>query len=275
MFPEHRSGAAALHVAKVRDRSTVISSWARSPLSILTPRVRGESVWAYTSSFGGGMVAGDETFLEVKVDAEARCFLSTQASTKIYRNPELRACSHRLTATLASGAVLIAVPDPVQCFAESSYQQTQIFRLADSSSLLLVDWVSSGRSARGERWVFRQYGSKNVIYRDGRLVLLDSLLLEHDSGSLENRFRTGRFNCLATAVLIGPALATFAEQTMASIGQLPVTRGADLLLSASPLENGTIVRLAGESVELVGRAIHRLTAFVPELLDGDPWARKW
>ena len=94
------NGTAGLHVAKVRERSTVISSWARSPLSLLTPRCRGESVWAYTSNYGGGMVAGDETRLDEIVDADTRVFLGTQASTKIYRNPARRparpvARSHR------------------------------------------------------------------------------------------------------------------------------------------------------------------------------------
>src|SRR5262249_4405017 len=135
------NGSAALHVAKVRDRSAVLSSWSRSPLTLLTPRSRGESVWAYTSSYGGGMVAGDETSLDVRVDAGARCFLSTQASTRIYRNPARRPCSHLLNTDLAPGSLLVLAPDPVQCFAESSYEQSQTFALAQNANLVLVDWI--------------------------------------------------------------------------------------------------------------------------------------
>src|SRR5204862_7713297 len=97
---QHRAGDAVLAVSMVHGLSAATTAWARSPLKLLTPRSRGESVWAYTSSFGGGMVAGDRTRLEVTIDAGARCFLGTQASTKIYRNPGRLPCSHELTAKI-------------------------------------------------------------------------------------------------------------------------------------------------------------------------------
>jgi urease accessory protein len=275
MFATPRNGTAALHVARVRERSTVISAWARSPLSLLTPRARGESVWAYTSSYGGGMVQGDETRLELKLDSGARCFLSTQASTKIYRNPARRACSHEFQAELDADSLLILAPDPVQCFAESSYEQRQTFRLAETANLVLVDWLSSGRSARGERWAFRRYASKNQIYRGNRTILLDSVTLGNELGDINNRFRSGRFNCLATIAIVGPGLREFAATVLEAIGNAPAVRDANFVFAASPLHEGAIIRLAGVRVEEVGRAIHSHLQFVPSLLQGDPWARKW
>src|SRR5687767_5260642 len=124
-----QSGDAKLHVATIAGRSAVVGSQARSPMRLLTPRARGETVWAYTSNFGGGMVAGDETRLELRIAAGARCFLSTQASTKVYRNPAQLPCSHELGARVCEDALLILAPDPVQCFAESSYEQRQHFTL--------------------------------------------------------------------------------------------------------------------------------------------------
>jgi urease accessory protein len=274
MISSVANGAAALHVAKVRDRSTVVGSWARSPLSLLTPRCRGESVWAYTSSYGGGMVAGDQTRLQVTIDRGASCFLSTQASTKIYRNPARRACNHTFEAQLAADSLLVLAPDPVQCFAESAYEQTQTFHLAETANLVLVDWISGGRSARGERWSFRRYSSRNQVYRNSRCVLLDSLLLESADG-LTNRFQTGRFNCFATVVILGKRLETASSEALSSLSDRAVTRNSDLVVSGSALREGAIVRFAGIRVEEVGRAIYDLLRFVPPLLDGDPWVRKW
>lgn len=273
--PSRRQGAAGLHIAKVRDRSAVISSWSRSPLTLLTPRCSGPSVWAYTSSFGGGMVAGDETSMALQVDPGACCFLSTQASTKIYRNPARRPCAHHLEAELAPKSLLVLAPDPVQCFADSSYQQFQTFQLASDANLVLVDWISSGRSARGERWAFHSYASRNSIRRDGRLILHDSLRLDHDSSLLSNPFRTGRFNCLATVVVLGLALESFAAEILAAALAAPVQRLQDLVFSASPLREGVILRFAGVGLEPVGHAISRALSFVPNLLQGDPWSRKW
>src|SRR2546423_1880570 len=85
-----------------RRESAVVSCFASSPLKILTPRSRAESVWAYLSSFGGGIVGGDDVRIQVSVNEGSRCFLSTQASTKIYRNSIERTCTQTLQATLAS-----------------------------------------------------------------------------------------------------------------------------------------------------------------------------
>lgn len=270
-----RAGEARLHIGHVAGRSAVVSSQARSPLRLLTPRARGESVWAYTSSFGGGMVAGDCTRLDVTVDAAARCFLSTQASTKIYRNPASLPCSHETHATIHDDALLILAPDPVQCFADSSYEQRQHFTLAETANLLLVDWFSAGRTARGERWSFRSYLSRNEILRDDKRLLIDALRLDRADGPLESKYRGGVFNCFATVVLLGPKLADHARAILDWCSAQPITPGASLVFAASPLHEGAILRFAGASVEEVGRGIHERFSFVGELLDDDPWKRKW
>jgi urease accessory protein len=270
-----RGGDAALTVSLVHGQSAATTSWARSPLKLLTPRSRGETVWAYTSSFGGGMVAGDRTRLEVTVDAGARCFLGTQASTKIYRNPACLPCSHEFRAKVSENALLVLAPDPVQCFAESIYEQRQHFALAESANLLLIDWMSAGRTARGERWNFRRYLSRNVIERAGKRLLIDALSLDSRDGALDLKFRGGRFNCLATVVLIGSRFATPAKEILDWCSAQPITPRAELIFTASPLQEGAILRLAGMGVEEVGRAIHGRLGFMHQLLQDDPWSRKW
>jgi urease accessory protein len=319
-----RAGEARLHVGHVAGRSAVLSSQARSPLRLLTPRAHGESVWAYTSSFGGGMVAGDCTRLEVTVDAGARCFLSTQASTKIYRNPASLPCSHETHATIHDDALLILAPDPVQCFADSSYEQRQRFTLVATGNLLLVDWFSAGRTARGERWRFRKYVSRNEVRRSADLraavsqacslrgaassngadesafpssfspsrsrtgdsadqrsalrwcpLLNDASRLDRDYGPLDSKYRGGQSNCFATVVLLGPKLIEHARAVLDWCSAQPIAPGANLVFAASPLHEGAILRLAGTSVEEVGRAIHERLSFVSELLEDDPWKRKW
>lgn len=269
------SGQAALGVSLVHGLSAATTAWARTPLKLLTPRSRGESVWAYTSSFGGGMVAGDRTRLDVTIDAGTRCFLGTQASTKVYRNPSRLPCSHELNAAVGENALLILAPDPVQCFAESSYEQRQRFDLHPSASLLLVDWLSGGRTARGERWAFQRYFSRNEIIRAGQPVLIDASLLDANDGALEGTFRGGRFNCLATVALVGPGFEAEAKAILEWVAAQPVTPRSDLVFAASPLREGVLMRFAGVSVEEVGRAIHARIGFVAKLLQDDPWARKW
>lgn len=269
------NGQAALAVSMVHGLSTATTAWARTPMKLLTPRSRGESVWAYTSSFGGGMVAGDRTELDVTVDAGARCFLGTQASTKIYRNPARLPCSHQTTAKVNDNALLVLAPDPVQCFTSSCYEQRQCFTLSKSANLVLVDWMSAGRTARGERWNFQRYLSRNHIDVGGEKLLIDALLLDADDGALDSKFRGGRFNCLATLVLIGPQLLVHARELIDWCAAQSIQQQSSFVFAASPLRDGALLRLAGTSVEEVGRAIHQRLGFVSTLLKDDPFSRKW
>lgn len=268
-------GCAHLEVELVCGESAVTSSAATSPLKLLTPRARGKSVWAYASNFGGGLVAGDETRLDVRIRSDARCFFGTQASTKVYRNPAQLPCSHTTHATLEPGALLVFAPDAVQAFADSSYCQRQEFHLASGAGLVLVDWFTSGRAARGERWAFNHFQSRDDVFVDGRRAFVDSILLNADSGTMESPHRTGRFNCSAMMLLVGEPLGEAATKLITEISSRPVARAATLLCSASPVQHGAVLRLAGENVESVSHELKRHLAFLADLLDDDPWARKW
>ena len=270
-----KQGEAVLKVESVFAESAVTSAFARSPLKLLMPRARGRSVWACTSSFGGGLVAGDQTRLDLQIGKAARCFLGTQASTKIYRNPDQRPCGHVTHATLAENSLLVFAPDPAQAFAGSSYAQRQEFHLAAGASLVLLDWFTSGRAARGERWQFSQFKSRNEVFVAGERIFLDSILLDSADGSLTSPVRTGRFNCFATLLLIGEPLHVAAGQLLENISAMPVERKGSLVASASPVRGGAVLRMSGESVEVVAREIHRHLAFLTDLLGDDPWSRKW
>ena len=142
-------GRGELRVEMVAGQSAVVTARSGSPLKILVPRSRGASVSACFSSYGGGMVAGDEIQIEVTVDDGARCHLSTQASTKIYRNPGLLPCGQTLTPGWARESVLVLAPDPVQAFGGSLYRQRQEFHLQQDSGLVVVDWLSPAAPRAG------------------------------------------------------------------------------------------------------------------------------
>ena len=85
----------------------------------------------------------------------------------------------------------------------------------------------------------------------------------------------GRFNCLATVLLIGPQLIEPVQQILNSLEQEPVTPRSSLVLSGSPVKGGILVRIAGEHMEVVSETVRQHLAFVPDMLGDNPWARKW
>jgi urease accessory protein len=291
-------GRAALEVDLVFNQSTITGAYATSPMKLLTPRSRGQSVCTYASNFGGGLVAGDETRLELRVGKGARCFLGTQASTKIYRNPHLLPCGHVTCAEVEADALLVFAPAPVQPFADSSYSQRQEFRLAPGAGLALLDWFTSGRAACGERWAFAKFSSRNEVWRDAPApkpismefspsehgsteraakdcLFLDSLSLDSTEGPLAWTHRTGRFNCFAMLLLLGPPLQTAAVRLLEDVSQLPIKRRGSLLISASPVADGVVLRVAGEEVGEVDGYLRRQLSTLSSLLGEDPWCRRW
>jgi urease accessory protein len=271
-FPSTVPGFGALGVMRSGGRSVIDRAYATSPLRLLTPGNHGRAAWIYTSSHGGGLVDGDHIVLEIEIGEDAAAFLSTQASTKVYRSP--RGTSADMRARVAPDGLLVVAPDPVVCFARSRYRQIQRFDLADRAALVLLDWISSGRHAAGERWAFDEYYGQIEVRLDGKLLVHDALALRAADGDLA--VRLGRFDVLAVAVLVGTALRAVTASLISRVSRGAVARRSDHLVAVSALgDEGCVIRIAGCSVERVGRTIRELLGFLPVMLGDDPWTRKW
>jgi len=262
-----------LELALVNGATAITGLRASAPLKLLAPRSRGRAAWVFTSTYGGGLVAGDDTRLEVRAGEGTACLLSTQASTKIYRTPGCVPCRQELAAHVTDGAVLVCAPEPVTAFADAVFEQRQRFDLGANASLVLVDWLTSGRRARGERWAFSRYRSRNDIHVGGRHVFHDALLLDSADGDIGGPQRLGRFECLGLVVILGVAFRPAADAVHEFVRSQPVGRCEDLFFSASPLAGGVVLRVAGVSTELVSRWLRARLAFTRDLLGGDPWMR--
>ena len=266
-------GRGRVEIVRRGERSVVTRAVATSPLRLLTPRNHGRGAWVYTATYGGGLVDGDAIQLDISVGTDAVAMLSTQAATKVYRST--RETSSDLDAVVSSGALLAILPDPLVCFASATYRQVQRVHMHPGASLVFIDWLSSGRRASGERWLFDSYASRLEIFEDGRLVILDALTLDAASGNIGDRM--GRFNVLCTIVLIGPLLAAPAADALSDVASLAIGKRADLLVSASPISRGgygCLLRIAGVSFEAVSSVAREYLRFVPSLLGDDPWARR-
>jgi urease accessory protein len=262
-------GRGALAVDASGARSFVTRARATSPLKLLTPNNHGDARWVFTATYGGGLVDGDAIALDVEIGARASAFLSTQASTKVYRSP--RGTSQSLVARVADGGLLASVPDPIVCFAGARYAQSQTVELARAASVVLVDALTCGRAARGERWDFERYASRTVITREGRTLATDAVLLAPEHGALRARMR--RVDALATAFVFGPRVQALRAAFLAAGG---VAGRGEAIVVASPLgEDGAVLRVAGTSTGAMLRALREALVPLGEILGDDPFARKW
>lgn len=261
-------------VEHAEGRSRVIRAQARSPMKLLQPRDDARAARLVTSSFGGGLVAGDELMLRLDVGAGATAILGTQSSTKVFRS-DGRMARQGVDATVGADALLAIVPDPVTCFAGARFEQQQRYDLAADASLMLVDLLTSGRWACGERWAFATYRSNIDVDIDGRPALRERVLLDPADGPIDSPYRCGRFECLATVLLIGPKLADVAQSVRQTVERHAVGRRETLIASASPLAGGTLLRVAGPAAEVCVAYVRHLCRGAIDVIGTDPWGRKW
>ncbi|RMZ85610.1 hypothetical protein DV737_g549, partial [Chaetothyriales sp. CBS 132003] len=164
-------------------------------------------------TYGGGLVGGDKISLKIELDALTRLVLVTQGSTKLFKCASRSVISSQmLDVKIGAGAALCYLPDPTQPFAESVYEQRQTFYVDPNgtSSLLMLDWVSEGRPARGESWQLWEWKGRNEVRSfdtasRGRLLLRDALSLSDEgAGGIGLAQKTEGMGILGTLIIYGP-----------------------------------------------------------------------
>jgi urease accessory protein len=198
-----------------------------------------------------------------------RAAVRTTAPSAPNNPPITTTTMQRLDVSVAAGGAFFLLPDPVTCFRDARYHQTQTFRLAHGASAALLDWYTSGRRARGEEWAFAKYYSVNEVFVGGvrsarDVVLLDGAAGNDDGGGgsgtrgLPRRTladRMGPYACYATLFLYGPLVQGVVRELEGRIEKTSVFRvrePLDVLWSLSGVHGdamGRVVRVAGKETE--------------------------
>nr|XP_027086091.1 urease accessory protein D-like isoform X1 [Coffea arabica] len=205
-------------------KSTANHCYSKYPFKFIIPNKVGppqtDAVWIYTITYGGGIVSGDSIKCDNSVGDGCTTVLTTQASTKVYKSVESKCSEQVPEARIGSDALLAVIPDPVTCFSTAKYSQTQVFKVFPSSSLLIVDWITSGRYGRGEKWDFELYKSTNNIFLEAdEPLFLDTILLEQGRySSIAERMQD--YQVIAMVILLGPKLKFIQDQIQENVKNL-------------------------------------------------------
>ncbi|KAF2797541.1 UreD-domain-containing protein [Melanomma pulvis-pyrius CBS 109.77] len=197
-------------------------------------------------TYGGGIVAGDSIDLAVRLETGTRLVLLTQGSTKIFKTADPSMVSiQKMTVTVAPNSALVYLPDPVQPFAQTAFSQSQIYNLEnEEGSLCVCDWVTSGRSARGENWDIYEYKSRNEVWTSGdkakgiketRLLLRDNMILDkHGQTGIPLAERMDGYSVFGTLIIRGTVFAHLSKFFVDEFEALPRIGGRDWGDSVSP-----------------------------------------
>ena len=174
------------------------------------------------SNYGAGMLQGDTSEISVNVEKGAKLGITTQGTSRIYsqRNnlaDDERVCRVVLNAKVENGGLCVVSPDPISLFSGSSFVQQQTLEIHPQSSVVLVDWFSSGRYRNGERWNFDYLKSTTSLHwlvNDGNSsgdTQIQSIPFLQDSVGMDYRIRTqdsdpfgvDKINSFASLILYG------------------------------------------------------------------------
>ncbi|OVA05553.1 Urease accessory protein UreD [Macleaya cordata] len=283
-------------VEKVRGKSTVTRCFSKYPLKFIVPNKVGSSktdaVWIYTLTYGGGIVSGDCVSCSLTIGDGCTTVLTTQSSTKVYKSVGSKCSEQCLEARIGRDALLVIIPDPVTCFSTARYSQKQIFRIGLDSSVVIVDWITSGRHESGEKWDFELYKSTNNIFsEDDQPLFLDAVLLERGSiTTIAERMQD--YQVIAMVILVGPKLKNVQNQVQEEVKRImseqfyiPSTLGRynktnsgltkpTFIASSSafgPKGIGLVVRIAATTTESVYKFLQHQLASMEPLLGVSPY----
>ncbi|PIA37659.1 hypothetical protein AQUCO_03000307v1 [Aquilegia coerulea] len=253
-------------VEKVRGKSTVTQSFSKYPLKLIVPNKVGsmntDAVWIYSLTYGGGIV---------------------------YKSVGFKCSEQNLEAKIGSNALLVLIPDPVTCFSTARYSQKQVFRMASDSSLIIVDWITSGRHESGEVWDFKHYKSTNHIFLGEQPLFLDSVLLEDGCiSSIAERMHN--YQVIAMVILVGDKLKQIQSQIQEGVKRMmheqfytPSTLGKrktsgqtkpNIIASCStfgPKGIGVVVRISAITTESVYKFLRLHLTSMESLLGAPPY----
>ncbi|CZT40085.1 related to urease accessory protein UreD [Rhynchosporium secalis] len=255
-FPGEGHLVVQLLPQKISGLSTISFQY---PLKLISPSPSAsqKSVLVFLLTYGGGLVGGDQVNLTIEVKPHARLSIVTQGHTKIFKSPSRDVVTRqRMDVTIREGAGVCLLPDPVQPFEGSVYEQTQKFFVHEGGSLCLLDWVSEGRTARGEDWDLRAWRGRNEVWlrRKGtgkdRMLLRDNVILEGDSPEASEkalRMKMHKLGIFGTLVLRGPMMDPLGAFFMAEFAVLPRIGARDFRSQEKVERDSGVVMTRGEA----------------------------
>ncbi|MBC3542006.1 urease accessory protein UreD [Rufibacter sediminis] len=193
-----------VEVALTQGKSRLVTSKSLQPLKLLNPGSSYPGCHVVLSSYGGGMVSGDQINLRITCGAQAKLFVSTQANTKIFKSTNGATAEQHITAQVAENALAVSFPDPVVPQEHSRFRQTQHWHLHPSALLLVVDWFHSGRMDQSERFQFYSFSSELKVSVGEKLVLLDRFSFSPEDHIATSPANFDVYQTMFSAYLVGP-----------------------------------------------------------------------
>ena len=193
-----------LHLtAALRDGKTIIEDVSfTAPFKVMRPFYEKKdimTVMLLTAS--AGIMAGDRQEFDLHVREGAKMEFVSQAYEKIHKMNEGHA-QRDTKLVVESGAALYYTPLPTIPFAQSDYRSRVDVDLADETSkFVFTEVLTCGRTAHGEKFLYRKFQNLVTIRQKGKIVYRDNTCYEPSATDMEGFGMYEGFTHLANLVI--------------------------------------------------------------------------
>lgn len=245
----------------LRSTKTVLASrHQRGPLAVQRPFYpEGEVCHAYVLHPPGGVVGGDELHLHFTVEPAAHALLTTPGATKFYRSAGLQAQQHQHVHV--TDGCLEWLPQENIFFPAANTALSCTVQLHGTAQYIGWEIHCLGRPAIGEAFEQGKVVFKTALYRDGKPLLLDRLLVD---GSRDLHLAAGlRSQPVLATLLATPATAAMLESVR------PLCLNVEMGTVGVTLFNGVlVVRYLGNSTAHAHRLLRTIWQAIRPLVTG-------
>jgi urease accessory protein len=239
------------------NRTVLQKTFSHSPFKIadITENKQQKELQLMIMSSSPGVLDEDDYQFEIDVAKDCRLTLQTQSYQRIFQMK--KGASQTMIIRLAEGAKLKYLPHPVVPHKASVFTSINKIYMADDASLVWGEVIACGRYRNDEIFQFTSYRSVTEIFRNGKLVVKENLLLAPQQTRLEALGQLEGYTHQATFIFMDDTtpienMVNMLAEELAAVTN--ITFGITLL----PV-NGFLVRLLGYGAEQLFLVLHRLS----------------
>jgi urease accessory protein len=240
---------ATLHIdTALKNGKTILqTSYCTQPFklaNITENRVQKELQLMLMSS-SPGILDGDQHAMTITVGEGCCLSVETQSYQRIFQMQ--KGASQQVHVNMQRGSSFTYLPHPLVPHRGAIFRVKNKVMLQEGCSLLWGEVISCGRKLNGEVFAFTSYHGITEIYRDGKLVVKENLLLRPREMPVSGLGQLEGFTHQATLLYLDEK-AVIPALTEAVREALNADSGLTFGVSALPV-NGLVIRLLGNQAE--------------------------
>lgn len=187
-----------------KENKTILDNiYFTAPFKIMNPfYISDDYIKVMLLSVSAGIMEGDNQNIDIRIGDETKVEVISQSYEKIHRMKSgnaMRNCN----ISVGKNAYLKYNPLPTIPFADSSFDSTTKINLEDDSSRLIFnEIITCGRSAMGEKFLFKNYNSYLEIRKKNRLIYRDNTMYNTDLFNMNSIGMFEGYTHLANMVIV-------------------------------------------------------------------------